>query len=315
VDPVKSFTINLYGYCRCCPICSTDSNGKQSQRVEADLDLQVVNILDNWGVDDLAAGFGDNLSFELTAIFRETTGIDDSVDRNSVAYSTGGSAATVGQLAIAGGALRIAIRQVGARTVARRVVTGYAADRLATATLDAVDPSGAASGVYGVTTAYMIPTLRSPHASPRGARTRDYGSTSGSHRSRISSASSSTPESIASLSAASPLLAPSAQVVPSSQVLPHGPDLGPNPRNLPPRDPVTGQRDIDAWLGGLFRVRVRAGETADGITRELRRLYQRRAPIYGTIDGPRTTEPVVVGHVEGQAHVLTPAGGVAETAP
>ncbi|MCF0075526.1 insecticidal toxin complex protein [Dyadobacter sp. CY261] len=101
----------------------------------------------------------------------------------------------------------------------------------------------------------------------------------------------------------------------ATSTLPLGPDLGPNPRNLPPRDPVTGERAFDIWPGGLVRQRVRPGYTSDGIRQSHRRRAQATARRIGTIDGGPTTGPVVVGHVEGQAHVLTPQGGVALTAP
>ena len=97
--------------------------------------------------------------------------------------------------------------------------------------------------------------------------------------------------------------------------LANGPDYGPNPRNLPPRDPITGEREFDVWPGGLVRERVYPGATRDGITKSMRRRMQLRGRKIGTIDGPPTNGPVVVGHVEGQAHVLTPEGGSAMVAP
>jgi RHS repeat-associated protein len=102
----------------------------------------------------------------------------------------------------------------------------------------------------------------------------------------------------------------------SSAPAPHIPASYPNnPRNLP-IDPKTGKRLFDVWLGGLKRETVRPGETYDGIHQRMRVRMQKWAEKYGTIDGPPTTRKnVVVGHVEGQAHVLTPAGKSAQVAP
>lgn len=164
--------LDLYVYCDSCPVCSVDWNGKQGRRVEADLDLRIVNFIDDLGIDDAVAGFGDNLSFGLTRIFRESTG-QDTVDYDSTAYSAGDTVATVGSLATGAGALRTAVRTVGGRTVAKTVARGMIADQVATTTLDTVDPSGTASGVYQAATAYVV-----PHIGRRGggARSRDGGS-------------------------------------------------------------------------------------------------------------------------------------------
>ncbi|OQP60443.1 hypothetical protein A3860_33510 [Niastella vici] len=90
-----------------------------------------------------------------------------------------------------------------------------------------------------------------------------------------------------------------------------------NPRNLPVGP--TGERLFDAWVGGLLRSRVTTGETSDGITDTLRQRFQDWATRYGTVDGPpipnATGRQVQVGHVEGQAHVLSPEGTVVQVTP
>ncbi len=94
-------------------------------------------------------------------------------------------------------------------------------------------------------------------------------------------------------------------------------ELPDNPFNLPTNQ--NGERIFDVWLGGLVRDHVVTGETSDGINQSLRREHQRRAGIYGTIDGPivpnATGKQVQVGHLPGQAHVLSPEGTRVQVVP
>jgi len=92
---------------------------------------------------------------------------------------------------------------------------------------------------------------------------------------------------------------------------------------LPPRTIEVGpdgNRLYDVPVGALFRDKVTTGATSDGITTALRKKYQRLAAKYGTADGsgpiPNATgKDVQVGHVAGQAHVLSPEGTVVEVTP
>lgn len=111
-------------------------------------------------------------------------------------------------------------------------------------------------------------------------------------------------------------VAPAAEPNQSVEPKPHIPAGYPsNPRSLP-IDPQTGEPRFHVWKGGLLRQTVKPGETSDGINQSLRRRFQSWAGRQGTIDGPATTpKNTVVGHVEGQAHVLSPNGSEAQVAP
>ncbi|MCA9581842.1 MAG: hypothetical protein KC416_08605, partial [Myxococcales bacterium] len=79
---------NLYSYSRQNPVNYVDIDGRDA--------TDVADFIDSWGIDDFAAGFGDVMSFGLTALIRRGADIDDSVDY-CVAYGLGAVAGAATQ--------------------------------------------------------------------------------------------------------------------------------------------------------------------------------------------------------------------------
>ncbi len=105
--------VNVYAYCRNNPVMNSDPSG-----------------LD--GFDDTTnffAGWGDALSFGLTAVIRKKLGVDDVVDRNSGMYAGGTVVGTVHQALLfrGGGGTKIAVgagREVQAMKLVRDIKKG-----------------------------------------------------------------------------------------------------------------------------------------------------------------------------------------------
>jgi hypothetical protein len=76
---------------------------------------------------NLAAGFGDNLSFGLTSVIRDATGANNSIDKCSGLYSAGEWAGTA--LGLAFGAAHLG-RNALYQTGARRPHAGYTSTKL-----------------------------------------------------------------------------------------------------------------------------------------------------------------------------------------
>jgi len=100
VDPIGLRAgVDLFAFSKANPIRMTDKSGLQSQ--PADLDLRVANIIDRYGLDDFAAGFGNAMSFGSLEVIRNLTGIRDTVDTRSADYSRGQLAAVATTAVIA----------------------------------------------------------------------------------------------------------------------------------------------------------------------------------------------------------------------
>jgi len=80
------------------------------------------------------------------------------------------------------------------------------------------------------------------------------------------------------------------------------------PNTEPPDGPP------DAYVGGLKRWKITAGDKSRGITPKIRQEIADWTKNRGTIDGPPTNEPVHAGHTYGRSHVFTPAGEETEVA-
>ncbi len=111
---------------------------------------------------------------------------------------------------------------------------------------------------------------------------------------------------------APPVASPSVTVAPKPVL-----QLPDNPRRLPIGP--DGKPEFHVWKGALLRKKIVTGATSDGITASLRKKFQRWAEKHGTADGPAipgaTGRDVQVGHVEGQAHVLSPQGTTVQVMP
>jgi RHS repeat-associated protein len=154
--------VNVYAFVRSNPIRATDRTGFGAlDWINENVLQPTADFIDEHGIDDAVAGFGDNLSFGLTRKVRQALDIDGSIDYNSTAYAVGGYAGTGVGLAMGGlGAAKIIGRYGFARGGA--FVTGFfAAQQTATFALDKADPSGWASGVFN-TALLIAPAFEGP---------------------------------------------------------------------------------------------------------------------------------------------------------
>jgi len=291
-DPlgVKS-GLNLYAYCDSNPINRTDMVGTDWVDWEfcnpfskgCGVASTVAVLDDEIKVDEAVAGFGDTVSFGLTQKIRKAGDFDSTIDYSSTQYKGGQIAGYAHSLALGGAGIAKFAATAGGLKTAQALIVGGTAIKGVTTAADVVDPSGWSSTVILNAAAYLLPFAAGLRRAP------------------------TPPKQLTSGSAARPGADPLSTYIPTGY-----PN---NPRNLP-IDPQTGKPLFDAWKGGLLRATVRPGRTSDGITRNLRRRFQSWAGRQGTIDGPATTgRNTVVGHTEGQAHVLTPEGGKAQVAP
>ena len=100
---------------------------KRARGFQIGWSVSVANDLDNWGVDDFGAGFGDSFSLGLTGIVRSLLSAD-SVDENSPAYFSGVVTEMIFEALLTGGgaAMRHAAARAfrpGVYAAARRGVT------------------------------------------------------------------------------------------------------------------------------------------------------------------------------------------------
>ena len=97
-------------------------DGISGQHTSFDWDLKIANYIDDWGIDDIAAGIGDSISFGLTRMFREAGNVNATVQENSGAYIAGevtGIVATAPGAVIGAGRVVVAGVRTGVRAVAK----------------------------------------------------------------------------------------------------------------------------------------------------------------------------------------------------
>lgn len=154
--------VNVYAFVRSNPIRATDRTGFGAlDWIKENVLQPAADFIDEHGIDDAIAGFGDTLSFGLTRKARQSLDIDGSIDYNSTAYAVGGYVATGVGLAMGGlGAAKVIGRYGFARGGA--FVAGFfAAQQGATFALDKADPSGWSSGAFN-TALLIAPIFREP---------------------------------------------------------------------------------------------------------------------------------------------------------
>ena len=161
-DPVGiADHINLYAFVRRNPVKLRDQTGLGVwDWVHENVLEPTADFIEEHGVDDAVAGFGDTLSFGLSRNVRESLDID-TVDYESTAYKGGSVTGTVWGLGMGGaGAAKVVARYGWKRGAA--IISGFFAGQQGiTFGLDKVDPSGWASGVFN-TGLLVAPLVKEP---------------------------------------------------------------------------------------------------------------------------------------------------------